>query len=64
MERREVDLQQPVLVVEILDPSGHGVRLVVGPVVVLGVDRGLPDVPHRTVEGQELVVVFPGFAIK
>ena len=53
----EVDLQQPLPVVEVADPPRDGGRLVVGPVVVLGVDRRLPDVPLGAVERGQLVVV-------
>ncbi len=45
LERGEVYFEQAVLVVQVLDPSGHGVGLVVSPVVVLRVDRRFPNVP-------------------
>lgn len=57
LERREVHFEQPVLVVEVFDPARDGQGLVVGPVVVLGVDRGLPHVPDRPVQSHHLVVV-------
>ena len=57
VKRSEVDLKQPLSVVEVADPPRDGGCLVVGPVVVLGVDRRLPDVPLGAVERGQLVVV-------
>ena len=44
---------------EVFDSSGDGQGLIVGPVVVLGIDRSLPHVPDGPVQGHHFVVVFP-----
>ena len=45
LERRKVYFEQAVFVVQVFDSSCHCISLVVGPVVVLRVDGGLPHVP-------------------
>ena len=57
LERGEVDLKQPILVVQVLDPTGHSIGLIVAPVIVLGIDWCLPDIKDRPVERDQLIVV-------
>ena len=59
MKWSEVDLEQPLSVVQVAYAPGDGGSLVVRPVVVLGIDRRLPHVPLGAVQGGELVVVLP-----
>jgi hypothetical protein len=53
----KVNLKQAVLVVQVEDAARDGVGLVVRPVVVLGVDWGLPDVPLGPVQRRKLKII-------
>ena len=50
-------LEESVLIMQVLDPTGHSIRLVVAPVIVLGINWRLPDIKDRSVEGDQLIVV-------
>ena len=57
LEGGEVDLKQPVLVMQVLYPTGHSIGLIVAPVIVLGIDWCLPDIKDGPVERDQLIVV-------